>query len=202
MTIALKAPPPTGQPEYVFTLEQYHRMIDANIITEEDRVEFIEGVLVPKMTKKPPHESTSDRLEDALRDLLPKHLRLRVQKVTALANGEPEPDVSVVLGPKNRYDNHHPTPEEILLVGEVSESSLGIDRGKKYRSYAAAGIPVYWIVNLIDRQVEVYTSPKSPRKGTPFYSSRIDYKPGQDFPVVIEGATLGSISVDVLLPPG
>ena len=117
------------------------------------------------MSRNPPHDSTLDRLEDLIRALLPAGWRLRGQKGVALATGQPEPDVAVVLGPAARYDDHHPGPGEIALVAEVSETTLPVDRGPKMRAYSRAGIPVYWIVNLVDRQVEVYTDPVTPPGG-------------------------------------
>lgn len=194
-------PPPADPPEYTFTVEQYHRMIDAKIIAEEDRVELIEGVLVPKLTRKPPHDSTLDCLEDALRALLPAQWRVRAQKAITLSNGEPEPDVAVVLGPARRYDDHHPTPEEVALVAEVADTSLDTDRGRKLVTYARAGIAVYWVVNLIDRRIEVYTDPATPRRRKPEYRTRTDYLPGQDVPVVVSGAETGAIPVNAILPP-
>jgi len=202
MAAVTQAAPPSDPPEYTFTLDQYHRMIDAKIITEEDRVEFIEGVLVPKMTRKPPHDSCLDRLEDALRALLPARWRVRSQKAITLTDGEPEPDVAVVLGPASRYDDHHPGPAEIALVAEVADSSLDLDRGRKLRTYARHGIAVYWVVNLIDRQVEVYTDPETPRRGKPHYRTRTDYGPDQQVPVVIAGEAVGAVAVGSILPPG
>jgi Uma2 family endonuclease len=200
-TVAPPAPPPPpADPEYTFTVEQYHRMIEAGILSEDAPVELIDGVLVPKMTRKPPHDSTLDRFEDVLRALLPPDWRLRAQKAIALRGGEPEPDVAVVLGPASRYDDHHPTPAEIALLGEVADASLGTDRGRKYRAYARAGIPVYWIVNLIDAQIEVYSDPESPPGANPRYQTHADYRPGQSVPVVVAGTTVGSVPVDSVLP--
>lgn len=73
----------------------------------------------------------------------------------------PEPDLAVAVGPNSRYCDHHPGPKEIRLVVEVADSTLGYDRSVKGRLYARAGIGIYWIVNLNDRQLEVYTRPNS-----------------------------------------
>ena len=95
-----------------------------------------------------------------------------------------------------------PKPEEIAMVAEVADSSLSLDRTRKFRSYSRAGIPVYWIVNLVERQIEVYSIPKSPRKGSPYYDRRLDFRVGQEVPLVIAGERIGSIAVDAILPPG
>ena len=91
--------------------------------------------------------------------------------------------------------HRQPGPADVALLVEVAESSLGMDRGEKLRAYARAGIPVYWIVNLVDRQVEVYTDPVNDR-----YAGRQDYRPGQAIPVLIDGQAVGDLAVDQLLP--
>ena len=109
---------------------------------------------------------------------------------------EPEPDVAIVRGSDADYRHRVPTPADVALLVEVSDSTLDQDRGKKLEAYARAGIPVYWIVNLVDRQVEVYTRPVKAGR----YRSRKDYKPGQQVPVVIAGQQLAPIAVDDILP--
>ncbi len=84
----------------------------------------------------------------------------------------------------------------MALLAEVSDSTLTQDRGVNLAAYAKDGIPVYWIVNLIDRQVEVYTRPLKAGR----YRSRRDYRPGQHIPVVIDGQRLPPIAVDDILP--
>lgn len=190
-----------GGPElYPFTVDQYRRMIAAGIVTADEGVELIEGEIIPKMSRNPPHDSTLDKLEDLIRALLPSGWRLRGQKAITLATGEPEPDVAVVLGPASRYDAHHPGPDEVALVAEVADTSLAIDRDIKLRAYARAGISLYWIVNLEDRQIEVYADPISPRNADPRYRTRTDYKPGQDVPLVVAGTQVGVVPVDAVLP--
>jgi hypothetical protein len=173
-----------GVVPYHFTVDQYHQMIAAGILTEDDGVELIEGEIVPKMARNPPHDSTLDKLED--------------QKAITLATGEPEPDVAVVLNPAGRYDDHHPNPGEIAMVAEVADRSITIDQSIKLRAYARAKLPIYWIVNLVDRRVEVYTQPRGGKN--PTYRSRTDYAPGESVPVIIAGTPVGSVPVDAILP--
>ena len=107
---------------------------------------------------------------------------------------EPEPDQAVVRGTIREYSDHHPGPSDVAMIVEIANSSLTEDR-KMASIYGAAGIPIYWIVNLVDRQVEVYTGP------TPNgYASREIYKPGSLVPVIIYGTVVGEIAVDDLLP--
>jgi Uma2 family endonuclease len=110
----------------------------------------------------------------------------------------PEPDIAVAVGPEDLYDDAHPTFADMRLTVEVADSSLVEDRTMKLRIYARHRIPEYWIVNLVDRRVEVYTRPRAGR--VPAYRVRTDYGPGEKVPVVLGGDTLGGISVDDILP--
>ena len=86
---------------------------------------------------------------------------------------EPEPDLSVVRGESDDYTDHHPGPADIALVVEVADSSLSRDRGEKRDNYARAGIPVYWIVNLVGRQLEVSSNPTGGATLPPRSSERL-----------------------------
>ena len=132
--------------------------------------------------------------------MLPDDYLLRTQKPITIASqdSEPEPDLAIVLGPDTRYDDNQPTPRDILLIVEVSDSSLEEDRGDKLQCYAAARIPCYWIINLRANIIEVYTLPRGGRN--PMYRSRVDFAAGMAVPVSIAGKTLGTIAVDEILP--
>jgi Uma2 family endonuclease len=104
--------------------------------------------------------------------------------------------VAIVRGTRAAFRGRHPEPADIALITEVGDASLARDRGDKWVAYGRAGIPVYWIVNLRDRQVEVYTN-SDPAGG---YRFRVDYRPGDDVPVVIDGREVGRIAVTDLLP--
>jgi Uma2 family endonuclease len=112
------------------------------------------------------------------------------------AYDEPEPDISIVPGANADYRSRVPDPADVAMLVEVSDWTPGTDRGLKLAAYAKDGIAVYWIVNLVDRQVEVYTRPTKAGR----YRSRKDYKPGQQVPVVIAGQQLRPIAVDDILP--
>ena len=107
---------------------------------------------------------------------------------------EPEPDVVVVRGLREDYRNRIPGPNDVALLVEVLEATLEQDRGKKLTAYARGSIPLYWIVNLVDRQVEVYSDP-SPAG----YRSIQVFKPGQDVPVAIDCDDVGRIAVADIL---
>ena len=110
----------------------------------------------------------------------------------------PEPDVAIVPGPEELYDDVRPTAADLLLVVEVSDTTLARDCGLKQRVYARSRVPVYWIVNLLDRVVEVYTDPRGGR--TPAYRTRTDYRPGDTIPVGVGKKAAGTIVVSELFP--
>ena len=135
-------------------------------LTEHDRVELIQGLLVTKMTKKPaafrfrPRNLWPCLSADSCPGITS---RLKEDPIRIPGHSEPEPDVAVVRGDSRDYKDRHPEPSEIPLVVEVADSSLEFDRTTKQAIYASAKIPVYWIVNLIDRCLEVYSEPKGGR---------------------------------------
>lgn len=187
-------------PPYRFRVEQYERMIAAGVLTNEDRVELIEGIVIQKMTQHPPHAVAIDYTLDALRPLLPDGWRLREQKPIELSDSEPEPDLAIVRGPLQRYETRHPRPADIAVVLEVADSSLEADRRDKGRMYARARIPIYWIINLNERCVEVYSEPKGGK--SPAYRQRNDYSIGASVPLMIDGNEVGQVSAIELFPSG
>jgi len=183
-----------------FTLDEYHRIIEHGILASGAPFELLNGWIIQKMTISPPHASAVGRTTRRLLMVLPTDLVLRVQQPISIpaTDSEPEPDVAVAKGPESRYDSRHPTPRDVLLLAEVADSSILLDQGEKLIAYARARVPVYWIVNLEARRVEVYTDPRGGR--TPTYRTRTDYAPGTAVPVVIAGGMVGSIPAGELLP--
>jgi hypothetical protein len=182
-----------------FTVAEYHQMIQVGILTENDLVELIEGWIVPKMPHSPSHDATIDQARELLEPSLPPGWRVRIQSAITTAESEPEPDVVVTPGPASRYATRHPAPHEIAMVAEVADSSLSFDRGDKRLSYARAGIVCYWIINLVHRQVEVYTDPTGPT-ANPTYRQHTDFGPADSVPLVIAGQQVALIPVASLLP--
>lgn len=185
---------PTG-PVFRLTVENYHEMIAAGILTTDDRVELLEGALICKMGQNPAHRTAVIKLQRALIPLLPASVFPQFQAPITLTGSEPEPDGAVVLGTIGAFNDRNPPGGVVCLVVEVSDRTLRQDRGIKRRVYAEAGIPVYWIVNLIDRTIEVYTEPTASA-----YNTTIVYTPGQQIPVIVSGQSVGEIAVDDLLP--
>ncbi len=183
-----------------FTVDEYHRMIHAGILTEDDRVELLEGWIVAKMPRNPAHDTALALVQAALSAVLPPAWICRGQSAVTTADSEPEPDMAVVRGPIRRYATGHPGPADMGLVVEVADSTLARDRTLKARLYARAAVPVYWIVNIPDRQIEVYTDPSGPDAADPAYRQRRDFAADDAVPLVLEGRTTATIPVSELLP--
>jgi hypothetical protein len=182
-----------------FTVDQYHRLIETGFVTEDDNLELLEGYLIPKMSKNPPHEGCIDAANALLNAIKPPGWIVRIQQSLTLSDSEPEPDLLLARGTGRSYFTRHPGPSDTGLVIEVADSSLASDRTDKVRIYARAGIVCYWIVNVVDGQVEVYTAPSGPTSA-PTYSQRQDYLPGSTVPLILDGKQIASIAVQDLLP--
>jgi Uma2 family endonuclease len=174
-------------------------MIEAGILTEDDPVELLEGWLVAKMPKKVPHSATTRLVREALAQILPDGWYVDSQEPVTMADSEPEPDVIVMRGEIQDYLDRHPGPADLALLIEVADATLRRDRTVKKRLYAAARIPVYWIINLPDRQLEVYTKPFGQGRQAD-YRERLLFRAGNEAPVVIDGREIGRLPVDQLLP--
>jgi Uma2 family endonuclease len=136
--------------------KEYHLMAERGIFTEDDRIELLDGMLVTKMTRGGPHDRVVTWLNKRIVRALDDSLELRPQCGFAASEwSEPEPDLAIVRADPSLVDH----PSEALLVIEVSDSSVCRDRGWKQRIYARASVPEYWVVNLQDRCVEVFTRP-------------------------------------------
>lgn len=195
------APPPPAIPPFPvrrFSVDEYHKMAEAGVLTEDGRLELIHGWLVPKMTLNPPHNYAVALLMKRFLAIVGPTGVVRVQQPITTPDSEPEPDVVLAAGRDADYKARHPKPSECVVVVEVADSTLRADQTTKLELYAAAKIAVYWIVNLKDRRVEVYTQPRGGKN--PGYKQQTNYCPGDEVPVVVGGKELGRIPVKELLP--
>jgi Uma2 family endonuclease len=182
-----------------FTVDEYHQLLAAGTLKSGDPYELLEGWIVQKMSRNTPHETCLVLAADAIRELIPVGFHVRVQSAITMSDSEPEPDVIVVRGGPRDFPVNLPSPPNVALVVEIADSSLQHDRVVKGRIYARAGIPVFWVVNLVDMQIEIYTVPTGDVP-TPEYRQRVDFRPGQSAPLVVAGAPVGNIAVDEILP--
>ncbi len=180
---------------FVFTVEQYHAMRDADILGEDDHVELLDGILVPKMTKKPPHRLVTGLVRAALEQLVPEGYYVDSQEPITTDDSEPEPDVLIVRGASRDYSDRHPGPSDVPLVIEVADDSIGRDKEIKRPMYARAGIAQYWIVDVQARVVEIYRDPRADE-----YETKGRAGESEELMVEFDGKVLGRISVEALLP--
>jgi Uma2 family endonuclease len=181
------------------SVDQYHSMIDNGILTEDDPVELLGGWLTQKTAQKPAHPIAVALLREEFARLLSGPWHVRTQAPITLPEGEPEPDLALVRGDRRDYLQVHPGPHDVLLVAEVADTSLARDRGLKKRLYTQAGIPVYWMVNLIARQIELYTDPVSTGRNSE-YRERRDFGPSDKITVILDEVEAGILEVRELLP--
>jgi Uma2 family endonuclease len=143
------------------TNTEYYGMIESGIIQEGERVELISGQIFTMAAKGTRHTVSTTRLITELPILIQRRAIVRCQDPISLPNNsEPEPDIAIVRLRADDYINSHPSPEDIILVIEVADSTLKFDRETKAPLYAAAGISEYWIINLIDDRLEIYRQPQ------------------------------------------
>jgi hypothetical protein len=181
-----------------FTVGDYHRMIRANVLVEDDRVELLEGWICPKMVHNPLHDGTIQILQERIRLVLPKGWSIRIQSAVTTADSEPEPDLAIVRGHHRTYMTRHPGPKDIGLLIEVAESSLEQDRDLKARLYARARVPQYWIANVVDRQIELLFNPIG---GTaPRYRGQRTLRGDDLVPLELDGELVARIPAKELLP--
>lgn len=188
-----------SEPLLRLSVEQYHQMIAAGILDKSDRIELLEGLLVLKMAKNPPHRAATKLARTSLEAIVPQGWYVDAQEPITLENSEPEPDIVIVRGETRDYLDRHPGSEDVALVMEISDSTLERDRTLKKRLYARAEIPIYWVLNLSERQLEIYTQP-NPLGENPTYQQRRDFQESDRVEVVISGEAIGAIAVRDLLP--
>ncbi|HUY91492.1 MAG TPA: Uma2 family endonuclease [Pirellulales bacterium] len=190
-----------GVSHYRFSIDQYHQMIASGILTEDDRVQLLEGEIVCMTPIGPLHRYAVVVAGEALSRLVPPEWKVITQQPITLAGSEPEPDLSVVRSEAALALDRHPGAADTALIIEVADSSLPLDRNRKQAIYAAAGIPEYWIVNLAQRSIEVYREPApAAAGGRAAYSVRHEFRDADAVPVCIAGQEIGKISVAEIIP--
>ena len=155
-------------------------MIEHGILTTEDRVELLNGVIIKKMPKGIQYAALNDLAGEIFREKLGDKIIVRNQNPVVLNEfSEPEPDLVLCRPPREKYFERHPTPEDILLIVEISDSTLGRDRAAKGLAYAQADIQQYLVLNVPDRAIEDYRQPNADG-----YGSKQTYHRGEQFNLV------------------
>jgi Uma2 family endonuclease len=152
---------PIARRKPVVTVDDYHQMADAGLLTENDRVELIDGEIVTKMTIGPRHNACVDRLTKSFVTGAGDDAIVRVQGSIGLSFlTEPEPDVVLLRAQPDFYAKALPTPADVLLIVEVADASLTFDRDRKRPLYAEAGVREFWLVDLTTDAIIVHRDPR------------------------------------------
>jgi Uma2 family endonuclease len=178
---------------YKWTNQKYHQAIDSGVLASEP-VELLRGEIVIMAPEREPHAYYNTEAADYLRNLLRGKAKIREAKpVTLPNNSEPEPDIAIVQPLGKEYLEHHPYPENILLIIEFSQATLSKDLAEKKDIYAEAGIIEYWVVDIKNSKLKIF---RDLADGT--YRSEQTLTSGAVFPVTFPDT---SIEVEQLINP-
>ena len=178
---------------FQINVDQYHAMIDAGTLGPADKVELLYGKILPMSPVGRFHAASVARISKLFFRNFSDRYSCRAQDpISILPVSEPEPDFVVAKFDEEDYVDGHPTPRDILLLIEVSDSTLDKDRKYKLPLYASSGIQEYWIVNLVDRQIELYSKPSE--VGT--YGTKTIIEEGK----VWSSPTWGDLDTSIFLP--
>ena len=171
---------PPRLPVRRFSLEEYHQLIEIGFFRDDERIELIEGILVPMPPMSSLQAACIRRLQNRFTLDLQGQVVVSVQLPLTIVRltSEPEPDIALLKPKPSGYSQGHPSPADVLLALEVSYTTLDYDDGDKRRLYARAGIQEYWIVNLNDDSVIVYRKPSAPRQRDADFESKQTYRSG------------------------
>jgi Uma2 family endonuclease len=162
------------------TVKEYDAMIESGVFDEDDQVELLNGAIVEKMPKGKKHSAATDRVAKFFDRNFNEFIFVRNQNPIWLNEfSEPEPDIVLAMPKTDEYENSHPTPDEIYLILEVSDSTLGYDRNTKGEAYARAGIKQYLVLNIQEKTIEDYREPSADG-----FQSKQTYRVGQSFNLV------------------
>ncbi|XZN93552.1 MAG: Uma2 family endonuclease [Microcoleus sp.] len=183
-----------------FSIAEYHRLGELGFFAPDERVELIRGELIKMAAKGRFHSVCNSLLVEELIILLTRRARVRVQDpiILSTTDSEPEPDVIIARNRSDNYLDSHPEPADILLMIEVSDSTLKYDQITKLSLYAEAGISNYWIFNLVDNQLEMHSEPYQKRQGDFNYRSQRVIL--QNETVVIPGFPDLSLDLSLVFP--
>lgn len=188
-----------GRRPYRFSVGQFWRLLDSGIIPES-HVELVRGRIY-RMTRHEPHNFSTRRAARLLEALLPQGLYVRKEESMRHEDSSVlEPDVAVVPGSADAFQADLPKTSEAALIVEVCASTRTSDYRLKTRLYASAGVPVYWVVDVDGRKIDVFSEPTGAGREAS-YSRHAAFAEGEPAPVVVDGVEVGRIDAKELLPP-
>ena len=193
----------SGFRPYRINTDVYQRIVESGAFGDKSSVFLWKGQLVEKVsdrTKGRPHVSAQNRLYRILSRLVPAtYFVEQDQPLDLELDSVPEPDLKVVRGREEDYRDHDPSAREVPLVVEVADSSLSDDTGEMLREYARGGIAIYWVVNIPNQRIDVYSRPAGPAE-RPRFESCQSFGPEDEVPVILDGREVGKIAVKDVLP--
>jgi Uma2 family endonuclease len=177
-------PAPVGPPKR-WTIAEFDALVRGGHIREGSSTYLWDGEIIEPMAEKPPHLNAVANLFRLLIQRLPDDAwTLNQNAPVELDEGyKPQPDLSVWKGPRDNYETRVAVPSDVALLIEVADTSYPKDGGPFLRKYASASIPVYWIVNILERRIEIYSDPASVAGQTPGYTSRASYGLDEQIPL-------------------
>ncbi len=143
---------------FKWSIADWHELVDSGVLAER-RVELLEGEIIQMSPEGPMHSSTNYSVVEYFKELLSDRVVIREAHPVTLDNSEPEPDIAVVRSPYTDYFTRHPFPQDIYWLVEISNRTLKLDLEKKSLTYARNGIPEYWVIDLVNKQLVVHTQP-------------------------------------------
>jgi hypothetical protein len=191
----MEATPPGMQ----MTVEEYRRGLAQGEFGPPGSVELIEGRVVAKTRQSLRHDGALEKIRDVLAKIVPGGWHLQVAQAIQTTDSLPEPDVAIVADALDSHTSRPRRGEEIALIVEAADASLVLDRRLKGRIYARAGIANYWILNLIDGQLEVYSNPSGPVQMPGFHEHRV-FRGDDKLSLVIGLDDLGMVRVADMIP--
>jgi Uma2 family endonuclease len=148
--------------KHYFNVHEYHRMAEVGLLSEDSRVELIEGEIIEMSPIGSTHSGTVNRSSTFLNRTLGDTVIVSVQNPVRIDDfSEPQPDLALLKPRKDFYSKSHPAPEDVLMVIEVADTSVNYDRNLKLPLYARAGIPEAWLMVLGKGIIEVHSQPKN-----------------------------------------
>jgi Uma2 family endonuclease len=184
-----------GTAHHRFTVAEYNQMLAEGILDLQEQIELLEGWVVMEPPADPAHDRAIELVRGRLAAGVPVGWCCRTRLAVSPTTSQPDPDVSVVRGTPRDYLRRHPSPSEVGLVVEAANTSLQRDTLDKTRVYAADAIPEYWVVDVTNRRVEVYSSPAGGA-----YTAHRTLHPGDTLPLTLDGAAVAALPVADLVP--
>ena len=194
---SVEAPSSPTELPYLFSADEFYRMIDRDIFPDHVRVGLWEGVVYEEMAKNHPHSFSWAGLNAALLPLLPAGWSLWAECTVAITRDKaPLPDLLVLRGDREAFRHRRPEATDVGLLVEVADTSLKIDTGAKLAAYAGANIPVYWVVNLKDGVIHVYSDPVAAENR---YATTQIIRADGSIPLVLDGQQIALIPASSIL---